>query len=248
LDSLWLMLALLVPLLYLQRRLHFETQAFFLLLTRQPEIALALFSLLFLPGVLLHESSHYVMARLLGVRTGKFSLLPQPQESGRLRLGYVETASTDMVRDALIGLAPLLAGGVFVSYAGVVRLGFPELWPLSISDGPEGLLAAIGRLPERPDFWLWFYLTVAVSSTMFPSSTDRRAWLPLGLLAGTLLVAGLLVGAGPWMIANLAPAAREIGRSLTLVMSVTVAVQLIFLLPIWALRRILARLTGMEVR
>ena len=93
---------LVVPLLFLQRFLQREIQSIFLLITRQPEISMALFSIIFLPGVVLHEVSHYLMAILLGVRTGRFSILPKKLEGGRIRLGYVETVSTDFVRDALV--------------------------------------------------------------------------------------------------------------------------------------------------
>ena len=81
----WLLLVL-GPLLLLQRRLHWEIQAVFLLLTRRVDISVYLFSILFFPGILLHETSHYVMARVLGVRTGRFSLLPQPLQ--HYLLGY----------------------------------------------------------------------------------------------------------------------------------------------------------------
>ena len=67
-DGLIWLLALLAPALFLQRRLHFELQAIFLLITRHENAAIGMFSLLFLPGVLLHELSHFLMARLLGVR------------------------------------------------------------------------------------------------------------------------------------------------------------------------------------
>jgi hypothetical protein len=59
-----------------------ETQAVFLLLTRRGEVAMVLFAVLFFPGVLLHEVSHYVMAQLLGVRTKRFSLIPKPLPDG----------------------------------------------------------------------------------------------------------------------------------------------------------------------
>ena len=128
LDGLWLIVLLLVPLLFLQRSLHREIQAILLLLTRRSDIALTIFAILFFPGVLLHESSHWLMARMLGVKTGRFSLIPKPMANGRLRLGYVETATPDIVRDALIGVAPLLAGGAFVIFAGVFQLNLSAFW------------------------------------------------------------------------------------------------------------------------
>ena len=44
------------------------------MITRRPEMAVALFSLLFFPGVLLHETSHYLMAKITGPFFGIFSL------------------------------------------------------------------------------------------------------------------------------------------------------------------------------
>jgi hypothetical protein len=127
-DGFMLCLLFLVPLLVLQRSLHREIQSIFLLITRRVDISYVIFSLLFLPGVFLHETSHFIMARLVGVRTGKFSLLPKALDDGRLQLGYVETAPTDLFRDALIGAAPLLTGGAFVIYAGIYHLNVEALW------------------------------------------------------------------------------------------------------------------------
>src|SRR5512135_1932794 len=83
---LWFIL-MLVPLIVLQRLLHREIQAVFLILTRDTRLTMGIFSLLFLPGVFLHELSHFVMAKILQVRTGKFSILPQTLPDGRLQLG-----------------------------------------------------------------------------------------------------------------------------------------------------------------
>jgi hypothetical protein len=76
LDGLWWLLLLLGPLLLLQRRLHLETQAVFLLLTRRGDLALVLYSMLFFPGVLLHEASHYLMARCWECARGVFPSCP----------------------------------------------------------------------------------------------------------------------------------------------------------------------------
>ena len=91
------------------------------------DISTALFAVLFFPGVLLHETSHYVMARLLGVRAVSFSLIPRPQPDGKLQLGYVETDRTDLLRDALIGAAPLISGGSLIAYVAVNYFKLPVL-------------------------------------------------------------------------------------------------------------------------
>ena len=64
----WLAASLLL-FLVAQRWLHREIHAVFLLITRRPGLSVGLFSLVFFPGVLLHETSHFLTARILGVRT-----------------------------------------------------------------------------------------------------------------------------------------------------------------------------------
>jgi hypothetical protein len=243
---LWLLL-LLGPLLFLQHHLHREIQSIFLLITRRAEVAVALFALLFFPGVLLHEGSHYLMAGLLGVRTGVFSILPQPMADGRVRLGYVETAKTDWLRDALIGAAPLIAGGAFVSYVGWKQLGLLALWDEFQLGGLTQVLDGLPDLLAEPDFWLWFYLLVAVSSTMMPSAADRRAWLPIALVVSGLLIASLLVGVGPWLLENLAPPFNLVLQALVVVFGISTVVHLLLLPPVWVVRRLLSWAMRMEV-
>jgi hypothetical protein len=246
LDGLWWLLLLLAPFLVLQRRLHLETQAVFLLLTRRGDLALGLFSILFFPGVLLHEASHYLVAKLVGVRTGRFSVLPRPLPGGRLQLGYVETASADVLRDALIGLAPLISGGLFVAYVGLYRLGLPAAWE-SLANGNLDVLSILRGLQLQPDFWLWFYLTFAVSSTMLPSPSDRHAWLPLVIIAALLLGFGLLAGAGPWLLENLSNPLNRALRSVSMVIGIAAGIHMILLPPVWAIRQALTKVTGYRV-
>lgn len=247
LNGLWWLLLLLGPLLFFIRRLHFEIQAVLLLLTRRVDVSTLLFALLFLPGVFLHEASHYLMARLLRVPTGRFSLVPQPLASGKLRMGFVETARTDLLRDALIGSAPLIAGGIVVAYLGIGQLGLIDLWGVINQVPPPEIPSRIGLLVSSPDFWLWFYLAFTVSSTMFPSSSDRRAWLPLLLVALLLLAIGLLFGAGPWLLANLGEPFNRALLAVDAVLGISLSLHLVLLLPTLALRLLLSRLTGYKI-
>ncbi len=237
-----------LPLVFLQRLLHREIQAVFLIITRNPGLTVGLFSILFFPGVLLHEFSHFVVAKLLGVRTGGFSIFPQSTPEGRLQLGYVETAHTDLARDALIGAAPLVTGGLFVAYAALYHLHLNTLWE-TFSNGQLDLFwQGIAVLPQVRDFPLWFYLTFAVSSTMLPSDSDRYAWLPLGLLIGVLVALAAMAGAGPWMLTHLAPFLNEFLRAVAIVMGLSAVVHVIFILPIFLSHRLLTQLTGVDIR
>lgn len=246
-DGFFWLLGLLAPLLLLQRSLHREIQGVFLLITRRADISLALFSLLFFPGVLLHELSHFIMSRLLGVPTGRISLLPRPLEDGRLQLGFVETGRTDIFRDALIGMAPLLAGGLCVTLTGMRGLGLDGAWTTLVAGWPATFSQAFREVVVRPDFWLWFYLTFVISSTMLPSASDRRAWLPLLLVLSILLGIVLLAGAGAWLVAHLAPVLNSALRALDAVFGISVVVHALILLPMWLLRKLISKITRLQV-
>jgi hypothetical protein len=68
-DGLLWLLGTLVLLMMLLRLLHREIQAVFLILTRRPGVTQVIFAIIFFPGVFLHELSHFLVAKLLGVRT-----------------------------------------------------------------------------------------------------------------------------------------------------------------------------------
>lgn len=247
LDGLWWLFVALLPLLFLQRRLHQEIMGVFLLLTRNQGMSILMFSLLFFPGVLLHEMSHWLTAKLLGVRTGKIWLIPERMPDGNLRMGYVEAAPVDFVRESLIGFAPLLFGGVFVAYAGLVQLKFHLLWGTLMTVQFAALPETFSTLYAQADFWLWFYLTFVVSATMMPSESDRQGWMPLILFVVTVFGLALFVGAGPWLAVNLAPGLNNVLRAAAVVFGISIAVHMVLLVPAILARRGLSRLTGLTV-
>lgn len=239
---------MILPLVLLQRLLHREIQAVFLLLTRHPQISIILFSILFLPGVFIHELSHYVMAKLLGVRTRGFSIIPHILPDGRLQMGYVETEAADIVRDSLIGLAPLIAGSLCVAYAGIDRLHLNKVWEIWQSGQLALFWQGLLSLPEVKDFYLWFYFTFAVSSTMMPSDADRFSWLPLGLWGAALFTLAIFAGAGAWMLAHVAPRLNDFLASISILFSLSNAVHLSLLIPFFLFHRLLVYLLKVDVK
>ncbi|HUE98497.1 MAG TPA: hypothetical protein VMN99_04535 [Anaerolineales bacterium] len=238
---------ILVPLILLQRLLHREIQAVLLILTRDTRLTMGIFSMLFLPGVFLHELSHFVMAKILRVRTGKFSIFPQSLPDGRLQLGYVETARSDLVRDSLIGAAPLIVGTVFVAYVAVYHLQMRVLWDAFRNEQMDLFWLGVRALPQAQDFYLWFYLAFAVSSTMMPSESDRHAWLELLISVVVLFAIALLIGAGPWMLSTIAPRLNNFLSSVALIFGLSAFVHILLILPTALIHKLLARATGVDV-
>ncbi len=160
-----------------------------LLLLRDRQAASLFFFLFLLPGILLHELSHWLTARLLGVKTLSFSLWPRQQRNGRLELGAVEVEHGSILEMALIGLAPFLFGSAVLL-----------LLVHSLSHGVDlaQLLVEPARLwstlRAAPDIWLQLYLLFAVVNGMIPSEADRKPAIPVLLFAILLLGLSFLLG------------------------------------------------------
>ena len=248
LSGLFWFILMLVPLIVLQRLLHREIQAVFLILSRDPRVTMTIFSFIFLPGVFLHELSHFVMAKLLRVRTGRFSLIPQSLPDGRLQLGYVETTRSDIVRDSLIGAAPLIVGTLFVAYVAIYRFEMRVLWDVFRNGQFNLFWMGVRTLPNVRDFYMWFYLVFAVSSTMMPSESDRHAWLELLISVGVLFSITLIFGGGPWMLSNLAPRLSNFLGFVAVIFGLSAFVHVLLILPTALVHRLVARMTGVDIR
>ncbi len=238
---------MLVPFIFLERALHREIQAVFLILTRRADITMLLFSLLFFPGVFIHELSHFLMATILFVPTGKISLIPESMPDGRLRLGYVEVSKADILRDSLIGMAPLIAGGLFISYAAIYKFNLIPLWDVLRQANFSFFWSGLASLPSQPDFLLWFYLTFTVSSTMLPSESDRQAWLPLGGAILFLVTIAMFAGADVWILENIAPPLNIFFQSIAAIFGLSAGVHLFLILPFLLMHKLLTRVTGLDI-
>jgi hypothetical protein len=116
-----------------------------------PEGAVSvLVTVLFLPGTILHELAHFIMAIILMMHVREVSVLPEFEKS-YIKLGKVVYEKKDIVRGILIGIAPIFAGLLI-------------FWMLSV-----------WNLFPAPHLWLSIlvgYFVFVVSTTMFSSKQD----------------------------------------------------------------------------
>lgn len=151
----------------LRTRLLFEFSSITLLCFNSANLGKWVYTLVFLPGTILHELSHWLTAELLGVRTGEITILPTVSSTGegREKLGSVQTASSGPVRSFLIGAAPSFTGLALLYLFGFL-LPISSLWW---------------------HYLLLFYGIIVVGSSMLLSAEDRRAWPFIGILLVVIL-------------------------------------------------------------
>lgn len=246
---LWVAMAL--PLLLLmQRWIHQHLHGVSLLLTGKAERAVVLYAIILLPGVLLHELSHWLMATFVGVRTGSFSLIPRTQADGSVQLGYVEYykgRTLGPIRESLIGGAPLIAGTAVILLIGFRVFGVSDLAAAVQSGNVDTLAAALSQLFQTNDFLVWLYLLFAIGNAMMPSRSDRRAWPAFLLMLGGTAVLLAVLGIEEVILAGAISLTGAIFGYLGLALSMIIAVDILFVLFIILFEEMLSRIRGSEV-
>ena len=182
-----------ILLYWLQRWITQHVQGIGLLLFNKADYGMTLLWLVLLPGILLHEASHWLTARLLGLKTGKFRFTPSTVK-GQIVLGSVEVQRTNVFKDSLVGLAPFLAGTLALLILGYAVFDVGALgraWEDNAWQRMAGLLAGTLRVD---DAFLWLYLVFAISNAMMPSPSDRESWRLVLIYVGVVFLLLLVFG------------------------------------------------------
>ncbi len=227
----------------LQRWLHQHIQGFALALTGNPGCALRLLFYLLLPGVMLHEASHYIFAKLLLVPTHGISVGIGRANKKSVSLGSVNIQHTDPIRESLIGVAPFVVGiGAIWLLAGV---GF-DLWPnagLSL----QQMFLRVHDYAYDWTTWLILYLIFAVSTAMIPSESDREPWGLVLTLFGIGVAILFLLGWTPRVPPDAVAFARNVLDALTFALGSTVIVNGAIAMVLLILERTVERISGKRV-
>lgn len=110
----------------------------------------SLVSLVFLPGTIIHELSHFFAAMILFLPVKDIQIFPKFKDN-QIKLGHVLYVKKDFLRGILVGIAPFFGALLFFFV-----LGFFKLFP----NENLGLNIAL------------IYLIFTVSSVMFSSKQD----------------------------------------------------------------------------
>ncbi|TCJ13643.1 hypothetical protein E0L93_14590 [Rubrobacter taiwanensis] len=146
-----------------------------------------IFYLFVAPGVILHETAHYLACLATGTRVAGFApFKPGVRPDGRIQLGYVRHARRGVLVEAFIGLAPLLLNslGVWLVTMWLTPVNPSELVGLGAGEMLERLRQAF----EQPLLGaLWLYVAGSFALGAVPSQEDLVG-APAALIAGGALV------------------------------------------------------------
>lgn len=150
------------------------------------KLAVWLYSLLFLPGIILHEASHVLAALVLFVRVGDVSFFPRLEKidhKEEIQLGYAQIAQCDVFRASAVGVAPLLLGFLLLGFGNLYIFDDSTSWESILNTvlSWKGIVAVYGGL--------------SISQLMWTSKSDRQEWFTaLVLLAGVGICIYFLFG------------------------------------------------------
>jgi len=159
------------------------------------------FFLLVFPGVVLHESAHYLACLLTGTKVSRFAAFsPRRSADGRLVLGFVRHERRAFPIGAAIGLSPVLLNplGTLLVTALLTPLNLSEAADPSLAALENGLVSS-GFFVESPLLGaVWAYLSLSFALGSVPSREDLSG-LPAVLLifgSGVFLLGLVRVGSG----------------------------------------------------
>lgn len=239
------LLATLLPLLWAKRWITRHLRELSMRWVGDSEVALVFYFVLVLPGIIVHELSHWLMARILGVRVRRLSIGPERKgQSRKVSLGSIQVGNVDPVRAALIGLAPLFGGSAVILLIGNLLLGVGELAEALGAQGWDGVVAGLGQIVHVTDFGLWLYMIFAVSNAMLPSESDMSTIRPVFIFLGILAVALFVVGWVSGIPTQAVDGVNAVANYLASAFGVTLAVDVVFMLVIGLLTWLTVRVQG----
>jgi len=152
-----LFLLLLFSLFLLSQKIQTHIYNSLFIITKSERFAVGVLLVLLLPGTIIHELSHFLVATILRVPTGELTIIPTIEKSGEVKAGKLFLGNTDPFRLSLIGLAPMIIGlGIIYAAGKFFLLGFPQLFSTDY----------------RLQTVFCFYLLFITSITMFSSKKD----------------------------------------------------------------------------
>ncbi len=210
------------------------------------ETTTILYYAFFLPGVFLYELSYWLMAGLLNVRADRAIVWPEKQEIGELKLNFVQLApKAGQLRTAIITITPFITGLLLVSVISNNILNVQEFLSLLNNGYLVDLTAAINQFTSAQDFWLWLYITFAISNTSMPSMKDLRGLRGVMIAGGVIVGILFMLGVGNEAIVTfLAGTVTDVLNNLAGILAVIIGVDLFMVAVLGTIEAVIERITA----
>lgn len=240
------MLVLFNLLRQMKRWLHQHIFKLGWLLTRDFRITTILYYTFFLPGIVLYELVFWLVAGILDVRAERAISIPEEQDIGELRLGFVRLSrKAPPYKVTFITISPFFVGLIVIWFIASNIFDIRAITTiLSRNAGIRLVSDTVEYGLSVPDFWLWFYVLFTVSNTMVPDVQIVKNWWWLVGVAGLMCLLLLLLGAGE-IIANVLSGPVALGlNALSAVFALVVVVDLLVVVILGSAEAVVERFTG----
>jgi len=238
-----------IALLWVQRRLEaWLSQHLFKvgwLVTKDLRSTTLIYYLIFLPGVVLHELTLWLTAGILNVRADRAFAWPEPQSMAELKLNFVRISGrASPLKLAVIHTMPLIVGVGIIYYIANAVLNVTGFISL-MEDGTVSFDAALARLVNTPDFFLWLYLIFVIGFTMWPDVKMLKGWRIVGLIALGIVIFLYALGIGDTVLTNgLALPLNQGLNILSAAIGVLIVIQLLLTGLLGVIEAAIERITG----
>ena len=145
-----------------------QLYSFFDIFIKSQKLVFIMVSILYFPGTIIHEMSHFFTAIILFLNVKDIRIFPE-FENDHIRLGSVSFEKKDFIRGILVGVAPIISAMLIFFIVATNSLYPTNSLGLNI---------------------LFGYLIFTISSTMFSSKKDIVDLIYIIPLAIILIVAG----------------------------------------------------------
>lgn len=163
------------------------------LVTKNFQTTTILYYTFFLPGVILHEVTRWLVAGMLDVRAEHAIRFPEKQEIGELDLNFIRIhKKAPAWKVPIINYSAPVVGLLVIYIIAVSFLDVPGGLALMQAGTFEAIGNGIGHITSHPDFALWAYIVFAVSNSTIPNHMVIKGWRTLII---TVIAAALLFGA-----------------------------------------------------
>jgi hypothetical protein len=191
-------------------------------------VSINILSFIFLPGIVIHELAHFLVATILFVPAGEMEFMPK-KEGNSAKLGSVQIGKTDPVRRSIIGFAPVFVGLVII--IGVTYLFSSNILFFQGKDLYIFIIVILALI----------YLLFSVGNTMFSSKADMKGTLEILTCLVVIFAAVYVLGFRPPLTFFNQIFTKEIigiFQKSTLFLLTPIAIDLLILGILKALRRI----------